>query len=695
MVALAQAVQTATFNGTLATLTYATNPTANHLLVAILIDRGGGVTPVAPTGWTKAASGGQFDEDEGVAFYRTAPGGAVSFTIPGGGGPTDEQRLYIMEFDNAGVASLVDTSSGTGLGPAYAVDTGAVDILEATGGLLIGYRVTRYAFPITFTEDPDYTTISKDLFVAGGLGPQSIVSYRSVALPGTYDYVPEQSQSLTSGGALLAFEFAPVFTADFVAEPRSGTPPLTVEFNDTSSGGTGTPNSWLWDFGDGSTSTSQHPSHSYTVVGSYDVTLTVGTDDGESDSVTKTAFVLIGSVYVEPGPSNAVIEIYVAAANSARWGVALWGEDLWSSAGWVDVTPQSVEAVVRWGSHQPERGILAETEAGSWRVDTYDPERLLDPGNLDSPYATDLRAGLPIRIRHRGTIVRQGICETIAYFHKDKQGGIRATDNVSTMARTPVPDDSILSDTLRARARDVIAAAGLSITVEPDPPSGDPALAPRLEGVTSVWRHVSDAAEQTLHLAYVDRYGTLRFRAWASPYDRGRFVDGTNLIDLGTIVQTAGLYSVIQARDEITELIEERRITPPPQYGRVTYTRDELTPDAGAWAAAVLADRALQGLQWVPGEIYPITANDVEYFALLESMEQLEVFHEDGVPPVAITGNIIGGEFRVLSKRESEALWRFTLELAQTGTAETSPLVDDVDGEFLLNEASDAYLYPG
>jgi hypothetical protein len=126
----------------------------------------------------------------------------------------------------------------------------------------------------------------------------------------------------------------------------------------------------------------------------------------------------------------------------------------------------------------------------------------------------------------------------------------------------------------------------------------------------------------------------------------------------------------------------------------VTYTRD-VTPDDEAWAAAVLADRSLQTVQWVPGEIYPLTAEDVEYFALLESMERLDVFHDDTDPPVAITGNIIGGEFRVLSKRESEALWRFSLELAQTATAEESPLVDDVDGEFLLNEAGDAYLYAG
>lgn len=45
----------------------------------------------------------------------------------------------------------------------------------------------------------------------------------------------------------------------------------TVRFNDTSSG---SPESWHWDFGDGTTSTEPHPVHEYTVADTYQVTLT-------------------------------------------------------------------------------------------------------------------------------------------------------------------------------------------------------------------------------------------------------------------------------------------------------------------------------------------------------------------------------------------------------------------------------------
>lgn len=47
------------------------------------------------------------------------------------------------------------------------------------------------------------------------------------------------------------------------------------------------PQTWLWDFGDGSTSTQQNPSHIYAAIGSYTVTLTV-TNGGCSHSSTRT-----------------------------------------------------------------------------------------------------------------------------------------------------------------------------------------------------------------------------------------------------------------------------------------------------------------------------------------------------------------------------------------------------------------------
>src|SRR6185437_4188887 len=56
-------------------------------------------------------------------------------------------------------------------------------------------------------------------------------------------------------------------TAAFTSTTPTGCFPLPVTFTDLSTPGSGTLTSWLWDFGDGNTSTDQNPSHTYMVSG--------------------------------------------------------------------------------------------------------------------------------------------------------------------------------------------------------------------------------------------------------------------------------------------------------------------------------------------------------------------------------------------------------------------------------------------
>jgi PKD repeat protein len=115
--------------------------------------------------------------------------------------------------------------------------------------------------------------------------------------PGQYEFtwynsnsnVDSVQQLFTTSGDLVVKAPAIVWDGAFKAEyrgaaqvafsasPLSGLAPLAVQFNDQSVYAGGTSATWLWNFGDGSTSTLQNPFHIFQQAGSYSVSLTVTT----------------------------------------------------------------------------------------------------------------------------------------------------------------------------------------------------------------------------------------------------------------------------------------------------------------------------------------------------------------------------------------------------------------------------------
>jgi PKD repeat protein len=89
------------------------------------------------------------------------------------------------------------------------------------------------------------------------------------------------------------FDMVPVVelppVAEFAASPQSGDAPLEVSFSDLS---TNNPTVWLWDFGDGATSTLQNPTHAFTAAGVYTVSLAASNDFG-ADTRTKFNFITV------------------------------------------------------------------------------------------------------------------------------------------------------------------------------------------------------------------------------------------------------------------------------------------------------------------------------------------------------------------------------------------------------------------
>ncbi|VXC39146.1 conserved hypothetical protein [Flavobacterium sp. 9AF] len=81
--------------------------------------------------------------------------------------------------------------------------------------------------------------------------------------------------------------------ANFVGNQSFGCAPFHVNFSDTSVANGAPIVNWLWDFGDGTTSSDQNPSHSYQNSGNYTVILTVTDSFGNSSTDTFTNMIQV------------------------------------------------------------------------------------------------------------------------------------------------------------------------------------------------------------------------------------------------------------------------------------------------------------------------------------------------------------------------------------------------------------------
>jgi len=102
------------------------------------------------------------------------------------------------------------------------------------------------------------------------------------------------SATLTSSGESDAFvakmnSLHPL--ASFRTNLTEGLEPLVIQFYDTSISGWGSISNWLWDFGDGTTSTDQHPDHVYQQAGFFNVSLMVTNELGLTSSFNRNDYI--------------------------------------------------------------------------------------------------------------------------------------------------------------------------------------------------------------------------------------------------------------------------------------------------------------------------------------------------------------------------------------------------------------------
>ncbi|MGM0581281.1 MAG: PKD domain-containing protein [Bacteroidota bacterium] len=126
----------------------------------------------------------------------------------------------------------------------------------------------------------------------------------------TYYEIPENNVKLTvenengckqSSKKLLSF----IFSADFQVDANEVCVGKTVNFSGISDDAV----SWIWDFGDGNSSTDRNPSHQYDSQGIYDVSLIAANESGCQDTV-------IMEQFIEVSPYKADFELKESIQNS-------------------------------------------------------------------------------------------------------------------------------------------------------------------------------------------------------------------------------------------------------------------------------------------------------------------------------------------------------------------------------------------
>jgi len=108
--------------------------------------------------------------------------------------------------------------------------------------------------------------------------------------PGTYNVKLRNNYGTCADSIIKPITVLPLPAPDFTsADVTDCKVPFTVNFTNLSTGDV----SWAWRFGDGGSSTQQNPSHTYTTLGNYTVTLIATGINGCSDSISKTQFVKV------------------------------------------------------------------------------------------------------------------------------------------------------------------------------------------------------------------------------------------------------------------------------------------------------------------------------------------------------------------------------------------------------------------
>lgn len=204
------------------------------------------------------------------------------------------------------VSAINEVDDGTTSGAVYVFEISNTPVADFISDITSGTK----PLSVSFTDDSTNSPTSwlwnfGDGNTSTDQNPTNIYlnsGVYSVSLKATNAY-GEDTETKTD--YIEVFGLSPI--ADFTSDVTSGADSLTVNFTDLS---TNSPTSWLWDFGDGNTSASQNPTHSYSSAGHFTVTLTATNGDGSNTDI-KSNYIFVGKANFSASPLSGYANLTV------------------------------------------------------------------------------------------------------------------------------------------------------------------------------------------------------------------------------------------------------------------------------------------------------------------------------------------------------------------------------------------------
>ena len=294
----------------------------------------------SPSSWYwNFGDGSNSTQQNPVHSYTSAGNYTVSLTAGNEYGNSTTSS-YIQAYDSADAANRFNNSgfeTGNLSGWKYGNTTTLSSSKSHSGNYSVHFSNTGSQSANYVQQNVDLTTVDSISFWGYGDGTpvKQFYVYIDGVLVGTFnavlntwtEYTVSTStytgiHNITISGAGGFNSYIDDFSVNYLKNLANftnttminSTKPLTVQFNDTSSGQV---TSWLWSFGDGTTSTEKNPTHTYTKSGMYTVTLTV---TGPYGSSTKTITDLVNVVQPTNTRTGKTYDSIQAAIDDAKDG---------------------------------------------------------------------------------------------------------------------------------------------------------------------------------------------------------------------------------------------------------------------------------------------------------------------------------------------------------------------------------------